>query len=1072
MPTLRHLVPTLALAITACSGAISTASAADTTPSTEATLDLIDPDAWATSTDSRMYVTLSKAVFQGEYADNKHMNMVLIVQRSAGEWIPQVAVMPQGLNRGSSSGSIVTGDDQGMRFSVAANIGSDQWVPGDPEASYEITLERNAEGGLGGTFTGTFRGTDLTGTVSVSEQAPGWIGGEDTEAGRFASLNMGNRVGNWNRARWINLLLPTIVDASEFDGFEITIQTDTPRHDATLDIGAMESDGSWYSVRNAVPLSSKTVTARVWFDDLRTAEFTFNDRGTNAGTEGNFDQDPFFDRDRLSRVAIGVVNAHGVGTVEFTVTDVKLARWSDADRSTTANVSVSGQPMSVNAADQIPGGVFGWHVAGGTWSDLAPLRPGSVRTVRAMAFPGVDVRPPQPEHGIDFVVSGMYDRKQLLPQMDRNGANWRERAEAGAQRLGAAAAPLGDKAIVEFWNEPYLDLARMFERHLEKHLTPPEGTQAGDAIVWHGRTLESMVWRQEGDKLVPRDPTRFTYWAGRQTGIFYTELLELTARIARETAPDMQIIGGFGFRWHEDDWISWDLIHKPMIDATVHLIDAVCEHHYQGLPEAIPASYEVLAAYTTTRFDKMLMGVNTEANDLWDAPARGNVAASDQGGKFTSRRRMVYNTRDLLYTVMETPDKALARATHAQWSGARDVRVAADATMAYDRNRTIQVDDLTIVDQISINDETVTAEAGEKLVLVTYQLANTHRRDQSYLPGDSRLHVTIDGDRTVLSPVAMSHTRVRKNKAEVMIPANGTIEGQQVVYRVPAAGLDTAIVQWKPRTRHSQRFHLAGEFAPWQVTPWRHIGINEGEYHAYYALRNLRGRLVASSSSDSDIWSIASIDEQTSQLVTAVWNDSWQPQTVTVEIAAPAGTSFSGEGTSGLLFHRDDGTVGYEEAAIAAAGDTLTVTVELPAAHAQVISLPLNGELPATSAVVRRQYFAGAQDDDNGGVLNRLTPGQSVTLPLPAIPAGGQQAWLRLVVEGVNENEAWVMLGDQRVDLPRTLTQHNSPQIVSLTVDPSWLTDLSELSVHAAGPEVGDGWLCAMASVVVEHPAE
>ena len=375
----------------------------------------------------------------------------------------------------------------------------------------------------------------------------------------------------------------------------------------------------------------------------------------------------------------------------------------------------------------------------------------------------------------------------------------------------------------------------------------------------------------------------------------------------------MEIIGGFGFRWHEDDWLSWDILHKPMIDATIDLIDGVCDHHYQGLPEAIPASYEVLAAYTTTRFDKMLYGVNTEANDLWDAPARGNVAATDQSaGRYTSRRRLIYNTRDMLYAIGQTPDKAFARATHAQWAGARDMRVQLDQSISYEKKRKAGVDGFTIVADTTVTtpdgEVAAAAESGHQLVVVDYNLTNEDRRDRGYRPNDSRLHVVSNGERQRFEPTAVSMSRVsRKGVAEVVVPGNDTTAGHRVVFSVPRELLaGDAIIEWQPRNKHGQRFHLDGPFPEFQVSPWRRIGINEGEYHAYYALRNLRGQLVASESS-SKTQTISSIDEQTNQLVTVVWNDDWETKTVNLTVTAPAGTSFSA-GTNDLLFH-EDGTV-------------------------------------------------------------------------------------------------------------------------------------------------------------------
>ena len=152
----------LPLASLALAGA--TLNAADSGPS------LIDPEAWAASTDRRMYITLDDATFQGTPEDNKFMDVVLVVQRTDGQWLSGVAVMPQGLNQGSSSGRLEPAADGSLDFIVHANIGSDRWVPGDPSAQFSIDLT-DGPNGITATYSGVFRGAEVSGEARVTEQA-------------------------------------------------------------------------------------------------------------------------------------------------------------------------------------------------------------------------------------------------------------------------------------------------------------------------------------------------------------------------------------------------------------------------------------------------------------------------------------------------------------------------------------------------------------------------------------------------------------------------------------------------------------------------------------------------------------------------------------------------------------------------------------------------------------------------------------------------------------------------------------------------------------------------------------
>jgi hypothetical protein len=493
-----------------------------------------------------------------------------------------------------------------------------------------------------------------------------WQNAEVKDGVVHVALDMGRRRVNWNHARWAVLEMAEPADLSAWDGLSIRVETDQPRTDAWVDVALMEDDGSWYYVRDAAPLSTKARTARVDFAAMKSAEFVFDEAGTATGTSGNFDEDFSLDLGKIARLAVGVVNPHGVGEVAFRVTGLDLVTWK-ARASERAAALVTGRPLEVNGADRVPVGLFGFHQVYGKAEAVKDLRCGCLRPHRAMGFGGSFFVPPEPENNIFFTINCQYDRKNDMPQAQ--SGDWEAKARAAGRALGEKAKPYGPSAVIEWWNEPYLELGRRLAGALR--VKAPADAKAGDPVrTNYGRVLESVVWtsRGEGMGLAPRDPTMFSHWSGRQIAIFYVETFLPMAEEVKKIAPEVRLVPGWGFRWQEDDWAAWHVLYKPVVDQCIRYADGINEHHYQGHTEAIPAAYEVLNGYTVAKFGRPMPCYNTETNDLWDIPARGRPQAEAQAGVFVSRRRCVYNLRDILGVIIETPDKAASRAIHALWA--------------------------------------------------------------------------------------------------------------------------------------------------------------------------------------------------------------------------------------------------------------------------------------------------------------------------------------------------------------------------------------------------------------------
>ncbi len=897
-------------------------------------------------------VLVGALVRTGKDGADARSDLELTAIRSRGVWSVSGMGAP-GYNKGSHAGTATTGAaDGGLVIDLAARIGDDQWVKGDPEARYRITLSTAADGSVSGGFTGRFQGRDITGAITGRASAGGWRGGETATADGYpVRWDLGTRRSGWNTARWAVYELSDSVDMSGDDGLRVRIATPRVRHDTAVDVAVMEEDGSWWHAHSVVPLTRSGSEVLIRFADLRQAEFLFDAEGTRPGVDGNWDEDFTLDTRRVRRIAVGVVDGRGVGEVAFTIRGVERARWLPATAPEPVALTVDGTPMAVNDRREIPEGIFGFHTTTpGAIGTLAELRPGSNRTCVAQAWGSARIDLPAPDKGTRFMVSGIYDRKQQLPQA--GSGDWRAGAVKSGQGIGALAKSLGSNAVIEWWNEPYLDLGRMLDGFKQVPWPNDRGIRPGDPVVHNGATLSSMIWiegrlvkdgkrerkvfdaaagpiwrsdpkRPERDQGAPTlfaiDPSRFSYWSGRQIGDWYTETLVAAGTELKKVAPEARLVGGFGFRWHEDHWQSWEILHKPMIDAAWQLLDGVCDHRYQGEPQGTLASYEVLAAYTDLRYGKRLKGYNTECNDLWDAPARGGaVDASSQQG-FTARRRAIWNLRDILQSVLLVPDKAEARAIHAQWGV-----------------------------------------------------------DPAKLPPDAK--------------------------------------------------------------------------------PWQRMGIHEGEYRALHLVRNLRGRMLRTASSDPDVWLAASVDAATGTLVAVAYNDTPQPRRIALRLAAPAGTTL-GAGTVDRLWSETDGALRTAQAPA-----TAIVDLELRPTEAVCVQLPITGTLPA--GVVRVQRYADV-------ILKPLAPGEQVTAAVKATPAttGAGRTWVRLVLERATAGEGSITINGTRYPIPHTPTIPNTPRIVDIPVDAK-AASATEITVTAHGPEAGDGFLVCSASLIGELPAK
>lgn len=392
-------------------------------------------------------------------------------------------------------------------------------------------------------------------------------------------------------------------------------------------------------------------------------------------------------------------------------------------------IRVTGQALVVNGVGTLSPGLFGVHhceIPQERWAEIgiSGLREIVNGMPKEVARPG-----PTAPGAVDHVVTCFFDRYRPAHVLSEP-KTWQKTLHDLGRDYGRRIADLGPQAHVEFWNEPYLNWATKPAVNLDPRYYETAGIQAGDRAVIRGLTepTEFLVWRP-GKYWVPADPTTTAlhetyvavgncfyrmkdlppgetweyrgkthrvietlvpydtslaarpasqrWYSGRQFGIWYEAMLRAFGSGLRETAPQAQLIAGWGFHLHQGDgqrsWIPWESLFKPLIDSSIDLIDGIHEHHYGGDTRVVGGAYETVNAYSTVVHGKALACYNTEAGANFD-PQRPDAQRNGTErwfARFGSPQRqqamMAYHylVRDIIFMAALLPDKARSRAAHA-----------------------------------------------------------------------------------------------------------------------------------------------------------------------------------------------------------------------------------------------------------------------------------------------------------------------------------------------------------------------------------------------------------------------
>ena len=260
------------------------------------TVQTFDPDNFQLS------VVLEKGLVK---ADGGGSDVLLDLTRADGKWTTCTARTPRynsATHDVDPSGLKVTRES--LQGDVKITLKPDRWVPADGSTgSMTCTLQgkltavkvkdakepvppqfwlikpksQSAVMALQGSFTSAFEGNEGKGRAEGTFQLPirdgKWNMGHPAGDAVQLDFDLGDERVNWNFVRLAILQLPRPADLRKHSGLRISVATDKPRTDAAVSVWLQEADGSWYYLRDAVPLIDKANQAVVLFEDFVEAEW-------------------------------------------------------------------------------------------------------------------------------------------------------------------------------------------------------------------------------------------------------------------------------------------------------------------------------------------------------------------------------------------------------------------------------------------------------------------------------------------------------------------------------------------------------------------------------------------------------------------------------------------------------------------------------------------------------------------------------------------------------------------------------------------------------------------------------
>lgn len=383
--------------------------------------------------------------------------------------------------------------------------------------------------------------------------------------------------------------------------------------------------------------------------------------------------------------------------------------WIQAQPNDTSYISMPGMGYRYNGVGQVPIGLFGVHSSG---LDSAKAADWGIEQERYI-YAGSNGIPTTPPKGVKMVVDCYWDRYQPAHILNnRNG--WQSYLEGLATTYANNANNPNETYHFEFWNEPFLNWESIPGVNYDPRFYDSTNAFLGGPVLRNGESVPEphLVWKrsrwykqlvpssvndwtnfyvtlgqrwtsllnnqplgsvfsigsrtyQAIEAWMPDDTSTSSYYSGRQSAIYYNRMYNVFAAKIKSLNPAVQMAAGWGMKLDIDNYRPWNIIYRPTIDSCIALMDGLHEHHYGGDSRSTATQYEVVNAYSLSRYQKPLKCYNTEAGGFLD-PQIPNVANPGRPSNplAAARGGLTFTFRDITYLAAHCPDKAITRAAH------------------------------------------------------------------------------------------------------------------------------------------------------------------------------------------------------------------------------------------------------------------------------------------------------------------------------------------------------------------------------------------------------------------------
>ncbi len=867
---------------------------------------------------------------------------------------------------------------------------------------------------------------------SLTEIAPlAFSGAEQSGAQVQFAFDLGTQRRNWTHNRWSVMPFPAEVDLSAYNGLRLQVSTDKPRRDVGVYVAIREADGTWYAHSWACELTQASNEATVRFADFAQPFYS------NPPEGGFKDENDRLDLDKITGVAIGVINPLGVGEVNFNLEALSFVKM-DEEKATAVTVEVTGELLDVNGTTSVPPGTFGSFNLKSIPTGEEPFmmingerlpvvdrkvtyqgqeytldkrnrvrikmpgekkakrftatipsipraekfRSGSTRKIHFQLNGGAEVG----SEKIPMRINSYGDRTQ--PPVRVADANWKQTMATLAKNVAAKAESSEGPVIVEFWNEPYLNWANDNRKGFNPaHYDVSKATEGGPVQIRHdGAVAPHLKWTRDRSKL-PWDWTR----KGNQ-------------EFRRGRAENGGVTMGSWARKYQTPRHVW---YQQVENENPP--DSVKDGEtYTAKNGKTYTAFTPWTIYDETQFT---FWSGKGMSKMYDEPlVEFARAAKEQAGE-----------KVIIIAGWGN------RPSEDHWAGFHQLyKPTIDASWKY-------------IDGINDHDY-----GGSPLRMpANYEVVNAYSET---VYGKS---LTFWNTEAASNMDPQAHGGAEQRSADAM--------KFQWVSRKIAQSLDSI----PDKIRNISHFGLGGGF-------WS----DGGEGVAFDLMRELRGRLVYAHSPQQDVYVVASIDGTDAlaprgelgdqQVMTVlVLNDALKARQINLSIQAPAGASFAAKGrVRAASYDWSSGKPVIEEQEISTDGQEAKLSLELASRAPLVVNLALAKPIdPQAAATLKQEQFL------HNAILHEVHAGAPAKAMI-AIPSAAsvKKASLRLVVERLADGEGQVLINGKALALPGAPTAEGSPLILEMPLDPSLLKAENEVIFQVTDPARA-GYLLGMASI-------